>query len=79
MNILTRGYIRTCNTAWRIARRLHREDEGAGAAEYAMVIGIAVVFGLGILRKFWGENDDSGLRKVFVQIVTRLQDIFIEE
>lgn len=39
-------------------RQLHRERSGAGVAEYAMVIGLAVIVGVVALGLFWDDVEE---------------------
>lgn len=54
----------------RAIRRFHREESGAGVAEYGLLVGLAVLVGLGILRLFWAE-----ISALFNRIITALQTL----
>ncbi len=66
--------VRCENALWNRARktadRFHRDDCGAGIAEYAVVVGLAVVFGIFILKAFWVQ-----IESFFEQIGTLIMDI----
>ncbi len=73
-DLLLKGYVGTQMKLDALADRFKNDERGAGVAEYAMIIGIAVVLGIVILRAFWGEEEDQGLRGIFNNIMGRLQD-----
>lgn len=51
-------------------RRLKDEEHGAGVAEYAMVLGLAVLVGVAALTVFWGE-----IKTLFGKIGAVLQGV----
>lgn len=51
-------YIKTGCLARRMADRFHQDRRAAGVAEYAMVVGLAVVIGVVALKAFWGDPAD---------------------
>ena len=55
--------------------RFHREDAGAGVAEYAMVVGLAVIVGVVALGAFWDQI--QGLFDTIGRIIT--DEIFARE
>ena len=63
-------YVKTDCALKRMADRFHSDRRGAGTAEYAMIIGLAVLLGVGILRLFWTE-----ISNLFNRIITALQGI----
>ncbi len=71
--LLLKGYVAADIRLQMLCERFKRDVRGAGTAEYAMIIGIAVVLGIAILRKFWGESEDEGLQGIFNNIMGRLQ------
>ena len=72
--LMLKTYVKAQYLKCRMVERFHRDERGAGAAEYGMIIGIAVVLGIAILRMFWGENEDEGIRSVFANIRDMLID-----
>jgi len=68
-------YVKTNCALKRLADRFHNDRRGAGVAEYAMIIGLAVVIGVVVLQKFWGDYaTGKGISGVFHRIVTTLSD-----
>jgi len=65
-------YVKTDCALKRMADRFHNDRHGAGVAEYAMVVGVAVIIGFVILKAFWGQDPNSGLRGIFTNIMSRL-------
>ena len=72
--LILKGYVKAQCAKMRLLDKLHRDQRGAGVAEYAMIIGIAVIIGVSMLLKFWGEDENSGLRGVFTRLMIELTD-----
>jgi Flp pilus assembly pilin Flp len=75
--IMLRGYVFADIRLHLLCERFKRDVRGAGTAEYAMIIGIAVVLGVVILQRFWGTSGDgtnpgTGLAGVFDRIMQAL-------
>lgn len=43
------------NRVGQAVRRFQKDESGAGIAEYAVVVGLAVLLSIGVLRAFWDE------------------------
>ena len=65
--MLLKGYVKLQVAKVCLLERFHRDERGAGVAEYTMIIGLAVVLGVVILRAFWGQ-----ISTVFVSIAQSL-------
>ena len=53
--MMLKGYVKMQVATFCLLGKIHRDERGAGTAEYAMIIGLAVVLGVVILRAFWGQ------------------------
>ena len=86
-NGMLRLYVNFSTVAWRAGQRVwdrfvqfRKSESGVGAAEYALVIGVAVILGLAVLTKFWGKYEDgTGIGGVFKKIVDYLSNTFSSE
>jgi Flp pilus assembly pilin Flp len=58
-----------CRPVGRKLKRLHEDHEG-GIAEYAVIVGLAVVFGIVILTAFWEQ-----IETFFGELGTKIGDI----
>ena len=67
--MLLKGYVKLQVAKVCLLERFHRDERGAGVAEYAMIIGLAVVLGIVILTRFWGQ-----LSIMFNNIAVRLMN-----
>jgi Flp pilus assembly pilin Flp len=78
-DVALKWYVRGLCAKERALARMSRslkDKSGATVVEYVVLAAITVVVGIGIIRTFWGESDEQGLRKVFVQIIGRLTKQF---